>query len=226
MITFPQTDWSDILASRLASSDIHQLLATIDEEYQNHTVLPAKENIFKAFELTSYQNTKVVIIGQDPYPDAKNAMGLSFSVYPDVPVPRSLKNIYKERQSDINIAPSTHGDLSEWAKQGVLLLNTTLTLREHKSNSHIKYGWNTLFTDYVIEALNNKETPIVFVLWGKNAHEYASVITNPNHLVITSSHPSPFSANRTDEPFIGSKPFSRINKFLEKSGQQPINWNN
>lgn len=226
MLTFPDTDWSKELKSVLASKSVQKLFKQIDDEYNEYTILPKKENVFKAFELTSYQNTKVVILGQDPYPDAVNAMGLSFSVYPNVPLPRSLVNIYKERLSDVNIPMSTHGDLSNWAKQGVLLLNTTLTLREHKSNSHVKYGWNKLFTDKVIELLNNKATPVVFVLWGKNAHDYIPVITNKNHLVITSSHPSPLSALRTAEPFIGSKPFSRINEFLEQTGQKTIDWNN
>lgn len=226
MLTFPNTDWSDKLSPILSSTSVRKLFETIDKEYAENTILPAKENVFKAFELTSYHDTKVVILGQDPYPDAANAMGLSFSVYPDVPVPRSLLNIYKERLSDLNITPSSHGDLSDWAKQGVLLLNTTLTLIEHQSNSHVKYGWNTLFTDKVIELLNNKTTPIVFVLWGKNAHEYIPVITNKNHLVITSSHPSPMSALRTSEPFIGSRPFSRINEFLESTGQKAIDWSN
>ena len=159
MLTFPNTDWSKELKSILASKSVQKLFKQIDDEYDEYTILPKKENVFKAFELTSYKNTKVVILGQDPYPDALNAMGLSFSVYPNVPLPRSLVNIYKERLSDVNIPMSTHGDLSNWAKQGVLLLNTTLTLREHKSNSHVKYGWNKLFTDKVIELLNNGFPP-------------------------------------------------------------------
>lgn len=226
MLKFPQTDWSQLLAPTLETKPMQKLLKNIDDEYKDHQILPDKDKVFNAFKLTSYENTKVVIIGQDPYPDPENAMGLSFSVNPNVKVPRSLTNIYKERLTDVNIKPSTHGDLSNWTKQGVLLLNSTLTLRAHESNSHVKYGWDTLFTDHVIELLNNKSTPVVFVLWGNFAQKYIPLITNPIHLVITSSHPSPLSAKRTKEPFIGSKPFSKINEFLKQTDQNVIDWSN
>ena len=171
-------------------------------------------------ELTPFDNVKVVILGQDPYHGDNQAHGLSFSVQKGIALPPSLLNIYKELESDLGIPVAKSGDLTAWAKQGVLLLNTVLTVRAHEANSHRGQGWET-FTDAVITSLNQSDHPIVFVLWGKPAQSKGKLITNPNHLILKAPHPSPLSSYRG---FFGSKPFSQINEFLEKTDQTPIDW--
>ena len=190
-------------------------------EYKTKTIYPEFGNIFNAFKLTPYKNVKVVIVGQDPYHGEGEAHGLSFSVLDGVKIPPSLQNIYKELNYDLGIVPPKSGNLTKWAKEGVLLLNNALTVIKDTPNSHQKIGWS-LFTNYVIKLLNQKETPIVFILWGRNAQEKIGLITNPKHLIIKSAHPSPFSANNG---FFGSKPFSKTNDFLIKNKIDPIDWN-
>lgn len=188
--------------------------------------MPAPDEVFNAFKFTPYDKVKVVILGQDPYPTPGNPMGLSFSVKPGVKVPASLRNIFKERQSDLGIAPSESGDLTAWAKQGVLLLNATLTVYAGQPNSMSNIGWQQ-FTDEAIQTLNQraKTQPIVYILWGRNARNKTRLIdtNNPNILIIESSHPSPLSARYS---FFGSKPFSRTNNFLVAHGATPIDWQN
>lgn len=197
-----------------------QLKNKIDWEYQNYTVYPPRKDIFRSLNLTSYDQVKVVIVGQDPYHEPGQANGLCFSVHKDIPIPPSLVNIYQELHDDLGCSIPTHGDLTSWAKQGVLLLNNVLTVRAHQANSHRGYGWEQL-TLNIIRYLNCREKPIVFILWGKNAQEKEKYIDQSKHLVIKSSHPSPFSANYG---FFGSKPFSKANQFLIKNGMTPIDW--
>lgn len=197
-----------------------QLKNKIDWEYHNYTVYPPRKDIFRSLNLTSYDQVKVVIVGQDPYHEPGQANGLCFSVHKDIPIPPSLVNIYQELHDDLGCSIPTHGDLTSWAKQGVLLLNNVLTVRAHQANSHRGYGWEQL-TLNIIRYLNCREKPIVFILWGKNAQEKEKYIDQSKHLVIKSSHPSPFSANYG---FFGSKPFSKANQFLIKNGMTPIDW--
>ena len=197
-----------------------KLFDYIDFEYETKTIYPLRKDIFRAFTLTDFDDVKVVILGQDPYHGVGEAHGLSFSVQKGIKVPPSLVNIYKELQSDLNIPPKDNGDLTAWAKQGVLLLNSVLTVEKDKPASHKGLGWE-LFTDYVIKVLNLKEDPIVFILWGNFAKAKKKLITNPNHLIIESAHPSPFSASYG---FFGSKPFSKTNNFLIENKKEPINW--
>ena len=189
-------------------------------EYEKTEIYPPKDYIFKALQLTSFKDTKVVIVGQDPYHGKGEAMGLSFSVNKDIKIPPSLQNIYKELQDDLGIKPKEDGDLTNWAKNGVLLLNAVLTVEKDKPASHRNRGWEIL-TDYIIKVLNTKEEPVVFILWGNFAKEKAKYITNSHHYIIMSPHPSPFSAY---SGFFGSKPFSKTNAFLEKNNMEPINW--
>ena len=177
-------------------------------------------HIYEALELTPYEKVKVVILGQDPYHGVNQAHGLSFSVQPGVKIPPSLNNIYKELQSDLGISPVKHGNLVSWAKQGVLLLNTVLTVREGQAYSHRDKGWEIL-TDKIIEKLNEREKPIVFILWGKPAQEKMKMIDKSRHIILTSAHPSPLSAHRG---FLGSKPFSKTNDALMALGETPIDW--
>ena len=197
-----------------------ELKNKIDQEYEQYVIYPPKKDIFRCMNLTKYDDVKVVIIGQDPYHEPRQANGLAFSVYKGVKVPRSLVNIYKECHDDVGIEIPSHGDLTEWAKQGVLLLNNVLTVREHQANSHRAYGWET-FTLNVIKFLNQREKPMVFILWGKNAIEKEKYIDQTKHLVLKSVHPSPLSSYRG---FFGSKPFSKTNEFLIKNGINPIDW--
>ena len=190
------------------------------EEYQNKTIYPSKENIFNALKLTPYENVKVVIVGQDPYHGEGEAHGLSFSVQKGIKLPPSLQNIYKEIYDDLGIEEPNCGDLTKWAEEGVLLLNSSLTVIKDTPNSHQKIGWS-LLTDYIIKILNQKEEPVVFILWGNFAKSKKVFITNPKHLILESTHPSPFSARYG---FFGSHPFSKTNSFLEKNGLDPINW--
>ncbi|MFI3200717.1 MAG: uracil-DNA glycosylase [Eubacteriales bacterium] len=196
---------------------LEQILRTQEEQ---HTIFPPREKRFRALELTSYETVKVVILGQDPYHGKGQANGLAFSVEDGVLIPKSLGNIYKELEEDLGIVVLKGGNLEQWAKQGVLLLNTSLTVREGEADSHKKIGWEH-FTNAIIEKLNEKNTPIVFILWGGNARKKATMITAPHHLIIESAHPSPLSAYRG---FFGSKPFSRTNEYLQEQGMIPIMW--
>ncbi len=196
-----------------------QLHSYIEHEYQTKTIYPPQEQIFRALNLCDYDDVKVVILGQDPYHEPRQANGLAFSVTKDVPIPPSLQNIYKELYDDLGIIPPHHGDLTSWAKQGVLLLNNVLTVERGKANSHRGLGWET-FTLNIVRYLNLREKPLVFILWGKNAIEKKKYIDS-RHLVLTSPHPSPLSAYRG---FFGSKPFSKTNQFLMKNGIEPIDW--
>lgn len=213
-------DWDTLLGSVFNGEGFKKFYHIIEKEYDTKTIFPPKDYIFNALKLTPYANVKVVIVGQDPYHGEKEAHGLSFSVQKGIKVPPSLKNIYKELEADLNITPSLDGDLTNWARQGVLLLNAVLTVEKDKPASHRNLGWERL-TDYIIKLLNNKNSPVVFILWGNFAKEKKSLITNPKHLVITSAHPSPFSANYG---FFGSKPFSKTNEFLIKNNITPIHW--
>lgn len=197
-----------------------ELKQKVDKEYATRTIYPPKKEIFRCLNLTSYDDVKVVILGQDPYHEPGQANGLAFSVRPNVKIPPSLVNIFQECHDDLGTTIPNNGDLTPWARQGVLLLNNVLTVREHQANSHRFYGWET-FTLNIIRALNEREKPMVFILWGKNAIEKAQYLDANRHLIITSPHPSPLSAYRG---FFGSRPFSRANQFLIKNGQTPINW--
>ena len=192
----------------------------LHEERSEHQVFPPQEKVFAAFDATSLRETKVVILGQDPYHGTGQADGLAFSVSRNTAIPPSLRNILKELHDDTGVVIPPHGDLSAWAQQGVLLLNTTLTVREGAAGSHYGQGWETL-TDAVIAAINEKTEPVVFLLWGAHARKKKKLITQPHHVVIEGVHPSPLSAYRG---FFGSKPFSRVNTALEHCGHRPINW--
>jgi len=213
-------DWDRLLENEFKKDYYLRLRQFLKKEYSTKTIYPNMYNIYEALKLTSYENTKVVILGQDPYHGPNQAHGLAFSVQKGVATPPSLLNIYKELNNDLGCYIPNNGCLIPWAKQGVLLLNTVLTVVANQANSHRNRGWET-FTDRVIQLLNVKSTPIVFLLWGRNAKSKSSYITNSKHLVLTSVHPSPLSASRG---FFGCKHFSQANKFLTDSGQQPIDW--
>lgn len=213
-------DWDNELSTVFNGEGFKKFYHIVEHEYATKTIFPPKDYIFNALKLTSYKDVKVVIVGQDPYHGINEAHGLSFSVQKGVKVPPSLKNIYKELYDDLGVKPCDNGDLTRWAKQGVLLLNSVLTVEKDKPASHKNLGWERL-TDYIIKLLDNKEDPVVFILWGNFAKSKSSLITNPKHLVITSPHPSPFSARYG---FFGSKPFSKTNDFLKKNHLEPINW--
>lgn len=213
-------DWDDTLANEFNSEYYSKLRKFLDYEYQNYTIYPLPQYIYTALRLTTYKDTKVLILGQDPYHEINQAHGLAFSVNKNVDIPPSLVNIYKELHDDIGCNIPNHGYLVDWAKQGVLLLNTVLTVRAHQANSHKNQGWERL-TDAIIVELNKKETPMVFILWGANARSKKSLITNPKHLILESVHPSPLSAYNG---FFGSKPFSKTNKFLIENNETPIDW--
>ena len=213
-------DWDDILADEWQKPYYLELRKFLKQEYSTQTVYPNMEDIFNALKLTSFKDTKVVIIGQDPYHGFGQAHGLCFSVKKGVVPPPSLKNIYKELKSDMGFEIPSHGELTSWAKQGVLLLNNVLTVREGLPNSHKGKGWE-IFTDRVIGELNKKETPVVFLLWGANAQKKAEIITNPKHFKLMTVHPSPLSASRG---FFGCRHFSKTNEILQKNRINPINW--
>ncbi len=213
-------DWDEKLKNIWDSLEFKEFYKKVMHEYELKEIYPPKDYIFNALRLTSYKDTKVVIVGQDPYHGEGEAHGLSFSVQKGVKIPPSLKNIYKELYSDLGIVPEDNGDLSKWAKQGVLLLNSVLTVEKDKAASHRNIGWDAI-TDYIIKLLNLKEEPIVFILWGNFAKKKAKLITNEKHLIITSAHPSPLSASRG---FFGSKPFSKANNFLVNNKLKPIDW--
>ena len=213
-------DWKEILNYEFKQGYYRVLDKFIKNEYKTKAIFPIKEEIFNAFEMCSFSNTKVIILGQDPYHNFNQAHGLAFSVLRGNKVPPSLKNIYKELESDLGITPPNHGELTSWAEEGVLLLNTILTVEHNKPLSHKGQGWET-FTDSIIEKLDKDERPKVFVLWGNNAIAKKTFIKNRKHLILTSSHPSPFSARYS---FLGSKVFSKINTFLRKTNQQEISF--
>ncbi len=213
-------DWDAILADEFERPYYKQLREFLKQEYSTHRIYPHMNNIFNALKASSFENTKVVIIGQDPYHGAGQAHGMCFSVQKGVAPPPSLKNIFKELESDVGFKIPKHGELTQWAQQGVLLLNTVLTVREGCANSHKGMGWEH-FTDRVIYELNRKTTPVVFLLWGANAKNKAKIITNPLHRKLETVHPSPLSAFGG---FFGCKHFSKCNQILIESGQQPINW--
>lgn len=213
-------DWDNILADEWQKPYYLELRKFLKQEYSTQTVYPNMEDIFNALKLTSFKDTKVVIIGQDPYHGFGQAHGLCFSVKKGVVPPPSLKNIYKELKSDVGFEIPSHGELTSWAKQGVLLLNNVLTVREGLPNSHKGKGWE-IFTDRVIGELNKKETPVVFLLWGANAQKKAEIITNPKHFKLMTVHPSPLSASRG---FFGCRHFSKTNEILQKNRINPINW--
>ncbi|MCR6112418.1 uracil-DNA glycosylase [Bacillus sp. A301a_S52] len=215
-----KNDWKDQVGDEFKKSYYLKLREFLKKEYSERTVYPSMYDIFNALHATPYEETKVVIIGQDPYHGSGQAHGLSFSVQPGVKVPPSLQNIYKELHADLGCPIPQHGYLQSWAEQGVLLLNNVLTVRESTPQSHQGQGWE-VFTGEVIKALNKRERPVVFILWGKHAQLKGELVTNDHHVMITSPHPSPFSAHRG---FFGSKPFSRTNDFLSRIGEKTIKW--
>ncbi len=215
-----ENDWDDVLQGEFEKEYYLKLRDFLTEEYKSQTIYPPKEDIFNALKYSAYSDTKVVILGQDPYHEPGQAHGLCFSVNKGVQIPPSLVNIYKEIQDDLGITPPNHGYLESWAKQGVLLLNAVLTVRKGQANSHKGKGWEN-FTDRVVELLNEREEPMVFILWGANAQAKQSLITNKNHLILAGPHPSPLSAYRG---FFGGAYFSKANRFLEITGQKPIDW--
>lgn len=213
--------WQDFIKKEQQKDYFINLEIFISNEYKTKTIFPKREDIYNAFKYSPFDNTKVVILGQDPYHDFNQAHGLAFSVQKGCKIPPSLRNIYKELHSDLGLDIPTHGDLTKWAKQGILLLNTCLTVEAHKPMSHTKRGWET-FTDNVIRELNKDPHPKVFVLWGNNAKKKKILISNPNHLVIESSHPSPLSARHS---FFGSNQFTIINDFLYNKYKEKIDFN-
>lgn len=213
-------DWLGPLSPEFKKPYYSKLYKKVLEEYQNYRVFPPSEDLFAAFELTPLSSVKVVILGQDPYHGEGQAHGLCFSVRPDVDIPPSLVNIYKELRDDLGCSIPDNGYLVKWAKQGVLLLNTVLTVRAHQAFSHRGIGWEE-FTDAAIRILAEQDRPMVFILWGKPAQAKRAMIHNPKHLVLTAPHPSPLSASRG---FFGSRPFSKTNAFLEENGLEPIDW--
>lgn len=215
-----KNDWKNYLNTEFEKDYYLKLREFLKNEYNSKVIYPNMYDLFNALHFTSYEDTKVVILGQDPYHGPKQAHGLSFSVNPGVKTPPSLVNIYKELHDDLGCYIPNNGYLKKWADQGVLLLNTVLSVRSGEANSHRNKGWEH-FTNRVIEVLNQKETPIIFILWGNNAISKTSLITNPKHLIIKSVHPSPLSASRG---FFGSKPFSKTNEFLISTNQEPIDW--
>ena len=218
MIEF-HNDWDIVLKDEISKEYFINLLNTVNKLYSEKEIYPPKKDVFNTFKL-NFKDVKVVILGQDPYHGTGEAHGYAFSSL-KTPIPPSLKNIYKELYDDLGIKKDmNNGDLTPWFRQGVMLLNTGLTVEKDKPNSHKDLGWHT-FTDEVIKKLNEREKPVVFILWGNNARDKKKYITNKNHLVIESTHPSPFSCNNG---FFGSKPFSKTNKFLIKNGITPIKW--
>ncbi|CDE47355.1 uracil-DNA glycosylase [Clostridium sp. CAG:411] len=213
-------DWLDAINGEFKKDYYRDLYLFIKKEYSTQVVYPVAEDIFNAFHLTPLSKVKVVIIGQDPYHNANQAHGLCFSVKPEVEIPPSLVNIYKELQSDLGCYIPNNGYLVKWAEQGVLLLNTVLTVRAHQAASHQGKGWE-MFTDAIIKAVNEQDRPIVFILWGKPAQMKKKMLTNPKHLILEAPHPSPLSAYRG---FFGSKPFSKTNDYLVEHGIEPIDW--
>ncbi len=216
----PKTDWNPILSEEFAKPYWAELQAFVASEREQHTVYPPHDEVFRALHLTSYADTRVMILGQDPYHGPGQANGLAFSVADGITIPPSLRNIYAELETDLGVTRPAHGNLEAWARNGVLLLNATLTVRARTAASHQRQGWET-FTDRVLEAVNAKTTPVVFVLWGASARRKKDRIDTSHHVVIESPHPSPLSARGG---FFGSRPFSRANDALGAAGLQPIDW--
>ena len=216
-----QNDWLQAVGAEFRQPYYRQLYQFVREEYSTHVIYPPADDIFNALHLTPLSEVKVLILGQDPYHNEHQAHGLSFSVLPDqTDIPPSLQNIYKELQDDLGCRIPNNGYLEKWAKQGVLLLNTVLTVRAHQANSHQGHGWEQ-FTDAIIRAVNEQDRPIVYMLWGRPAQSKSAMLNNPKHLVLTALHPSPLSAYRG---FFGCRHFSRANEFLEANGVAPIDW--
>ncbi|MCI8865640.1 MAG: uracil-DNA glycosylase [Lachnospiraceae bacterium] len=213
-------DWLEPLSEEFKKPYYKKLYDTVKSEYEARQIFPAAEDIFNAFEFTPLSEVKVVILGQDPYHNVGQAHGLCFSVKPDVAIPPSLVNIYQELHDDLGCTVPDNGYLVKWAKQGVMLLNTVLTVRAHAANSHRGIGWEE-FTDAAIKILNQQDRPMVFILWGRPAQAKKAMLNNPKHLILEAPHPSPLSAHRG---FFGSKPFSKTNAFLEANGLAPIDW--
>lgn len=212
--------WDEVLDGEFEKDYYLKLRQFLIEEYKTRTIYPSMHDMFNALKYTSYENVKAVILGQDPYHGPGQAHGMSFSVQKGIKQPPSLVNIFKEIKDDLGIDPPDHGYLLKWAEQGVLLLNTCLTVREHQANSHKGKGWE-IFTDRVIELLNEREKPVVFILWGANAKSKTQLITGKQHLILTGAHPSPFSAYNG---FFGGQYFSKANVFLTENGEGPIDW--
>lgn len=213
-------DWLPALRGEFQKDYYKKLHQTVVQEYQSRQIFPEADDLFNAFHLTPLKDVKVVIFGQDPYHNVGQAHGLCFSVKPGVEIPPSLVNIYKELQDDLGCYVPNHGYLVKWAEQGVLLLNTVLTVRAHQANSHRGIGWEE-FTDAAIRILNEQDRPIVFILWGRPAQMKKAMLHNPKHLILEAPHPSPLSSYRG---FFGSKPFSKANDFLKQHGMEPIDW--
>lgn len=213
-------DWYEALKGEFKKPYYRKLFDTVNQEYRTQQIFPPAQDIFNAFHLTPLKDVKVVILGQDPYHNVGQAHGLCFSVQKGVKIPPSLVNIYQELHDDLGCYIPDNGYLEKWAKQGVLMLNTVLTVRAHMANSHRGMGWEQ-FTDAAIRALNRQDRPIVFILWGRPAQQKEKMLDNPNHLILKAPHPSPLSAY---QGFFGSKPFSQTNAFLEKHGETPIDW--
>lgn len=213
-------DWQELLKYEFEKDYYKELKLKLDEEYKTKEIFPVEEELFSAFNLTQYKDVKVLILGQDPYHNNDQAHGLAFSVKEGIKIPPSLRNIYKELNSDLGIEIPNTGYLINWAKEGIMLLNTTLTVRAHTPMSHSKIGWE-IFTDRVIELIDEKDEPVVFILWGNHAKSKKKLIKNEKHLIIESVHPSPLSASRG---FFGTKPFSKTNEFLRENGLQAPSW--
>lgn len=213
--------WDEVLKDEFESEYYQNLRAFLKQEYSTHTIYPSMHDIFNALKYTDYPDVKVVLLGQDPYHGKGQAHGLSFSVQKGVKQPPSLRNIFKELQDDLGITPPSHGCLESWAKNGVLLLNTVLTVREGQANSHKGHGWEIL-TDHIIQKLNEREEPMVFMLWGANAKSKQALLNNPNHLVLTATHPSPLASKYGG--FFGCRHFSKANEFLTSHGVEPVDW--
>ncbi len=218
---FPKNDWYNILSGEFSKQYWHHLEQFLNQEMTaGKKILPSADQLFRCFSLTSYEQARVVILGQDPYHGMNQAIGLSFAVSRGTALPPSLKNIYKELQRDLELPPPTHGDLSFWAQQGVLLLNTVLTVEEGCAGSHSKHGWEQ-FTDQVIKKLNDHQRPIVFVLWGNPAQAKEKLIDGQRHYILKAAHPSPLAAHRG---FFNCHHFSKINQWLKANGQSTIDW--
>ena len=215
-----QNDWLEAIGDEFKKPYYKELYDFVKAEYSTTAVYPPSDDIFNALHLTALKDVKVLVLGQDPYHGANQAHGLSFSVLPGQKIPPSLRNIYQELHDDLGYEIPNNGYLEKWAKQGVLMLNTVLTVRAHKPNSHQGKGWEH-FTDAIIEAVNKEERPIVYLLWGRPAQSKIPMLDNPKHLILKAPHPSPYSADRG---FFGCRHFSQANEFLRANGQEPIDW--
>lgn len=220
MVELVGNKWDQILQEEYHKEYFKNIVSFINKEYKEKTIFPPKSRVLRALNLTDYDNVKVVILGQDPYHGVGEANGLAFAVSDGIKLPPSLQNIYKELESDLEITPAKVGNLECWAKEGVLLLNAVLTVEKDKAASHKDIGWEN-FTDAIIKKLNEKDSPVVFILWGNFARSKKVYITNPNHYIVESTHPSPFSAYHG---FFGSKPFSKTNNYLKSKGIKEIDW--